>query len=582
MKNIFTIFLSDFKRVRTNVVAIVVMLGLVILPSLYAWFNVLSNWDPYGEESTSKIKVAIASDDVGIEIEGVYFNMGDKVTEGLKSNKSIGWVFTDTTKDAVDGVYSGEYYAALIMPEEFTRDLISFLSDDMRHPEIKYYENQKKNAIAPKITGKAKTAVQKQVNATFISTLAEVLTKTVGTVMDTSKLSSLGVTESQTLVDAVIVKLESVMIQIESCEVLVDSFINVIDAVNATGDIAEEIDADKVIKQSQGAISQAQSGLKKPIITNIPIAQSLSVSLTSIQNTLSAVSSSYSQIQDDMELFSATLELMGINLHDTKEMITSMKENIQSSIDDLNDLKEGDSYQILLSLMNTDSDSIGEFMSAPVDIDKVRIYPIDNYGSAMAPFYSVLAIWFGSLILVAIIHVPVKHVEGIKPTVREAFAGRYIIFFLLGQLQALLTVLGDLFFVQIQCEEPFKLWLGASIASFTFTMIIYSLTFAFGNLGEAAAVVIMVIQVAGAGGTFPKEVLPDIYQRIYHYLPFTYAMDAMREAVGGLYENYYWNCLGHLLIYVPISVIIGLAGGKAFEKMNHLIEKNKEKSGVML
>ena len=85
MKNICQIFITDFKRIKTNVVAVVIMLGLIILPSLYAWFNILSNWDPYGEASTSKIKVAVASDDEGVDIEGTYFNMGDKVISALES-----------------------------------------------------------------------------------------------------------------------------------------------------------------------------------------------------------------------------------------------------------------------------------------------------------------------------------------------------------------------------------------------------------------------------------------------------------------------------------------------------------------
>ena len=125
-------------------------------------------------------------------------------------------------------------------------------------------------------------------------------------------------------------------------------------------------------------------------------------------------------------------------------------------------------------------------------------------------------------------------------------------------------------------------WLAAATASFVFTLFIYSLTVAFGNVGEALAIVVMVIQVAGAGGTFPMEVLPQIYQDLYKYLPFPYAMNALRETVGGLYENYYWDCIRHLLLYIPVSVIIGLVFGKPFEKLNHKIEENKEDSGVML
>lgn len=122
MKNIYKVFISDWKRISKNVVAVVVVMGLIILPSLYAWFNILSNWDPYGEESTSRIKVAVASDDKGIVMDSLQFNMGDTIIEALESNNTIGWVFTDSTKDAIDGVYAGDYYAALVMPEDFQRN----------------------------------------------------------------------------------------------------------------------------------------------------------------------------------------------------------------------------------------------------------------------------------------------------------------------------------------------------------------------------------------------------------------------------------------------------------------------------
>ena len=138
MKNILRVFLSDLKRISTNVIAIVVIIGLTVIPSLYAWFNILSNWDPYGEESTSKIKVAVVSDDNGTAIDGIEVNIGNKIIEALKANNTIGWVFDENSADAVENVRSGEYYAALVIPSQFSSDLVSFLSDTVTHPQIQY------------------------------------------------------------------------------------------------------------------------------------------------------------------------------------------------------------------------------------------------------------------------------------------------------------------------------------------------------------------------------------------------------------------------------------------------------------
>ena len=164
MKNIWNIFRADWRRLTASVVAVVVLLlGLCLVPCLYAWFNILSNWDPYGTASTSRISVAVASEDAGCEVLGLEVNIGALVLQGLESNDQMGWVFVDSRAEALDGVESGDYYAALIVPEEFTEDFVSILSGDLRHPQIQYYENEKKNAIAPKITSKAKTAVQEQI-----------------------------------------------------------------------------------------------------------------------------------------------------------------------------------------------------------------------------------------------------------------------------------------------------------------------------------------------------------------------------------------------------------------------------------
>jgi putative membrane protein len=155
-------------------------------------------------------------------------------------------------------------------------------------------------------------------------------------------------------------------------------------------------------------------------------------------------------------------------------------------------------------------------------------------------------------------------------------------FYCIGQLQTLLIVLGNLFYIQIQCPHPVLYWFACSVTSLVFTIFMYALTVAFGNIGEALAIIFMVVQVAGSGGTFPIDVLPKVYRMIYRYLPFPYAMDALRETIGGMYGNYYWECIGRLFIYIIIAILIGLVLRKPFEQLNHYMERSKENSGVML
>ena len=226
MKNSWNIFRADWRRLTASVVAVVVMLGLCLVPCLYAWFNILSNWDPYGVGSTSRIKVAVASEDEGCELLGLEVNIGELVLKGLESNDQMGWVFVDDGEEAVAGVESGTYYAALVVPEEFTEDFVSILTGELRHPQIQYYENEKKNAIAPKITGKAKNAVQEQINTTVVGTAAEALT-TAGSVFKAMGL------DSQALADGIMEKVTDARRETEQLSRILASLKDVMDGADS-------------------------------------------------------------------------------------------------------------------------------------------------------------------------------------------------------------------------------------------------------------------------------------------------------------------------------------------------------------
>ncbi len=588
MKNIISVFLSDWRRISTNVVALIVVMGLCILPSLYAWFNILSNWDPYGPDATSNIKVAVASSDKGVTIGDNTVNISDNVIEGLKANDTIGWVFTDDVESAVNGVYAGDYYAALIMPDDFSENMVSFLTDSFTHPQIIYYTNQKKNAIAPKITDKAKTAVQQQVNATFLSTLTESALKVVDTASDATKngyFSDDG-ESSQSVVDMVIAKLEAVELQLNTYETILTTINSVMETASSTAAIAGSVSPD--FSEEQKALNNLASSLDGFTAFGTGTMGQLSSGIGKLSDSMNSISSLYRNVNYNVAEFNQSMNMMSDSLAETLDVIVELEDKIQNTIDDLNDFKDSGEYTLLSMMVAMDSQEVSSFMAAPLTMEEVDMYPIENYGSAMSPFYTVLALWVGALITVAIVHVPVKSLEpGVKLDIKDlkpyqAFFGRYITFFIIGEAQALLTALGDLFYIGIQCVNPIKFMFGCMFISFVFTMISYSLTYAFDNIGEALVVVIMVIQVAGAGGTFPIEVLPKVYQAIYKYLPFNYAMNALRECVGGLYRWDYFKYLGYLLVFVVVSLFIGLVLSIPAKKLNEMIIKSKKKSGVML
>lgn len=587
MKNILKIIASDIKRLRTNVVAIVVLIGLTVIPSLYAWFNILSNWDPYEADATSKIKVAVATEDLGVVMEGAEVNIGESIAEALHENDTIGWVFTDTASEAMEGVESGEYYAALVVPESFSEDMLSFITGDLIHPKLEYYCNQKKNAIAPKITDKAKNAVREQVNATFISTIAGTLIDTGSDIASSGKWSELTGKEDASVLDVITSGLSETYNELLSYDVMLESLIAILDlsesVMGTAGEITPDLTNELMLQQAQ--LYSLQKLIDGNNIASLSeLSELMSNNIASLNGILDTVMKVYGNVSGDTESFKQAISEGKQSVAETKLILEELTEKLSGIISMIDEIQNGDSYGMLSQLLNSDAETLGSFVSSPVEITTEKLYAIDHYGSAASPFYVVLSIWVGGLILVAIMHTPVHKAEDIPENAKpyQKFFGRYFTFFAVGQLQTLLMVLGNMFFINIQCLSPFKYWLACAITSVVFTLIMYSLTVAFGNIGEALAIIFMVVQVAGSGGTFPIEVLPEAYKMIYNYMPFPYAMDALRECVAGAYGNYYWECIGKLLIFAAIALFVGLILRIPFVKINKAIEKSKESTGVML
>ena len=163
----------------------------------------------------------------------------------------------------------------------------------------------------------------------------------------------------------------------------------------------------------------------------------------------------------------------------------------------------------------------------------------------------------------------------------QIYLGRYLIFLILGLLQSTLICLGDLFYLGIQCKHPFLFLLAGWVSSIVYVNIIYTLTVSFGDIGKAVSVVLLVMQVAGTGGTFPIEVAPGFFKAVYPLLPFTHSMAALREAVGGLYGMDYWIDLGKLCIFLVVFLVMGLVLRKPIIKVNEAFSEKLEETKIM-
>ena len=261
----------------------------------------------------------------------------------------------------------------------------------------------------------------------------------------------------------------------------------------------------------------------------------------------------------------------------TEKLLTSL----ESTIDDLEGLTTDEYMDTLVDILGGDPAVYGQYFPEMVQTSVNAVYPIANYGSAMTPFYTVLAIWVGGVILSSLIKIHARTEGLIDPKPAELYFGRYLFFFVLSQIQAAVIVTGDLYILKVQCLHPGMLYLTGALTAFTFSLLIYSLALSFGDVGKAIVVVIMVMQIAGSSGTFPIELLPAIYQKIYRFFPFPYAIDAMRECICGMYGNYYWQQIGFLLLFAAAALLIGLLVRRPFMGLNHFMEEKLEETELL-
>ena len=736
MRNIIAILKRDLSRIRGSVVALIVAVGLVIVPTLYAWFNIAGSWDPYG--NTGNLKVAVANSDNGYmsDLIPVRVNIGDTVVSALRENDQLDWRFVSES-DAVEGVRSGEYYAAVVIPENFSSRMMTVFSSDAEHAEIVYYENQKANAIAPRVTDKAASTVRQQIDETFAKTISDVGLATTSSLlefMDGDQIAAYAGNLSGTLADAITTlrdasgSVDEFAGLLQSSTGLLDSTSDLLASAGTANKNAEALVGDaktglsgmhdaldaavaainqslkdsagdydaaaKAIDEAFGAAdahvsltvtqlrdasadvakrasdmrdvqdnilaverdvegSNLPEKLKAELVQKIDIvantvgnvanqqellakhlsdaaasletgaadarakAQAVKGGIAEAKGSIGGVKDSYnatlkqqisdlsdavadvarrgSDMADDLGAtvtdLSHAASALSDDLAGAHEVLAGASADLVSAADDLQRLKEGLDTAVtsgdldrVRELIGSDPAALADALAAPVALDRQAVYHIKNYGSAMAPFYTTLSIWVAGIVLAAMLKANVDEAD-VKalgnPRLHELYLGRYAFFALLAFAQATLVCAGDLLFFGIQCEHPFQFMLVGWLAGFVFSNMIYTLTVSFGDIGKAIAVVLLVMQVAGSGGTFPIEMTADFFQAVYPFLPFTHAINAMHAAMAGAYGMEFWIELGTLSLYLIPSLALGLVFRRPVIRANRWIIEKLEETKLM-
>ncbi|UXR71531.1 YhgE/Pip domain-containing protein [Staphylococcus sp. IVB6240] len=246
-----------------------------------------------------------------------------------------------------------------------------------------------------------------------------------------------------------------------------------------------------------------------------------------------------------------------------------------------NELEEENTLEDLINLLRNDLKKQAGVIAHPIEIDQHNVFPVKDYGSASTPFYTALAIWVGTLLLVSMLTVHNKH-EKLKPylTIRETYLGKMGLFMMMNMIQAFIVSVGDIVILKASVESA-PLFIAISVYSAViFTTIVYTLVSVLGNPGKALAIIILVLQIAGGGGTFPIEVTPEFFQKLHPFLPFSYSIDALREAVGGPVTEILVHKLMMLTVFGIVFFLIGIIGKPYLNPVVHKLAERAEKSNL--
>lgn len=276
---------------------------------------------------------------------------------------------------------------------------------------------------------------------------------------------------------------------------------------------------------------------------------------------------------DTLAVAQNNLDSSAQSLKESSEYLAQLSSNIKTAV-------SSEDWQGLKQIFQTDPHELAQSLASPVQIERTALYPASNFGSQMAPLYTMLGLWIGSLLLLVAVKVKVSSrtlAEVGYPKLHQVFWGRFLIFACLSFVQSSILALGNLLFLQVQATEPLLFLVCYWVSGLVFTFIIYTLVVSFANLGKALAVFLLIIQVSAGGGSYPLPMLPDFVQALSPFLPLTHAINALRAAMMGLYQMDFWVEIGLLLVFVVPFMLLGLLLRKPLMNLlNWYVRKTEE------
>lgn len=571
------IFKRDLARLVRTPASLLTLFGLLFLPAVYGWFSTYAYSDPYSR--TGNLPVAVANMDSPASVEGEEMDVGSQLVQNLKKDKELDWKFVDE-REAEKGVESGKYFAAFVVPAGFSKSLAEAIENPngAKKSDILYFSNQEKNPVTPKITSIGAVKIQREINAQIDSALLKAVMEKASRAAGMSKAHALAALE-EAMKEAGEIKGDLARIRSDQQKLAA----NVSSAASALASASNSLSSFPAspyfspfsfplpfsplsVKDLEGRISSLSDQISR--IYSLPLPSSLksqiSSSLSPLSTLLASLSSRLSLLQKYASQIKASAQsavsALKIREEEIKIAASEIPSFLSSSSKDLKDLSsdlqdaggplgqyeteisslssalsqiQSSAFVSLLSkIEGLDASDASSFLSSPVRLETVAIYPA-SYIQAISPFFLTLSLWVGSFMLV-IIYSLFPDRKGIgKIRAGEGYFARLFLFWFIALLQALVSSVGEAWILGFKVRFLPLFFFSALFSSVVFSSVIYSMAVCMGKLGKALALVAIMIQIPSSGGMDPVSLLPAPYRILYPFLPFTYALNLFRTSLAG-------------------------------------------------
>ena len=591
-KMIAEIMKKNFKGAFSNPIVVIVLIGVIILPSLYALLNIQACWDPYG--NTGDVPFAIANLDEGTSFNDKDINVGKELVKDLKKNDKFKWTFV-SEDDLRKGVYNGTYYAGIVIPKNLSENIVSITGDNPQQAKLEYIVNMKTNPVATKLTDSGANAVYTSLNAKIVEIIDIAAYQKLGELQAGLAEGAKKLANGGKQLQAANAKVQAGASQVKSGESQVkDGASQVKSGASSLNDGASQL------KQGSDQLSDGASQVEKgseelsaavdpSLIPDGPIKDyaegnsKLADGSSQVAEGGKQLANGANQLADGgSQLANGTVQVAegssklaegSVSLASGASLLSNGATNAlfaaSSSL--------GSTADTLGGLTGIDEDTLGDYFLSPVELERNELFPVNSYGSDVSPFYLVLSMWVGAVITCVMLKPGTS--QGTKYSPFEMYFGKLLTYIIMSILQACVTIMGC-YLLGIQIVNPILFIASCILVSMIFMILIYSIISAIGTVGKAIGVILLVLQISATGGVYPIQIMHPFFKALYPYMPMTYGITLIREAQLGVVWSNYIPALIILLAIGCVTITVAVIIKEKLDKPSHYFEEKLEESGL--